>query len=78
MIAIVNVSGDDAPITGPNKYELRINNTVMCEFMHDRKANGLSQCLRDAADAFDKADNAKLDKLLITMIGMIEDEKQNT
>lgn len=54
MIAIVNVSDEDTPICGVNKYELRINQRVMCEFEHDRDVGNLSQCLRDAADAFDK------------------------
>ena len=54
MIAIVNVSDEDAPNTGINNYELRINRRVMCEFEHDRGIGNLSQCLRDAADAYDK------------------------
>lgn len=54
MIAIVNVSDEDAPLYGKNKYELRINSRVICEFEHDRKMGNLSQCLRDAADAHDK------------------------
>ena len=53
MLAIVNVSDKDAPDRGINKYELRINRRVMCEFEHDRGIGNLSQCLRDAADAFD-------------------------
>ena len=55
MIAIVNVSPDDAPNEGENKYEVRINSQVICEFKHDRKVDGLAQCLRDAADAVEKA-----------------------
>ena len=54
MLAIVNVSEEDTPTRGVNKYELRINNRVMCEFEHDRGIDNLSQCLRDAAEAFDK------------------------
>ena len=54
MLAIVNVSDEDAPNLGVNKYELRINQRVMCEFEHDRGIGNLSECLRDAADAFDK------------------------
>ncbi len=54
MLAIVNVSDEDAPTRGVNKYELRINQRVMCEFEHAHGVGNLSQCLRDAADAFDK------------------------
>lgn len=57
MIQIVNVSPEDAPITGEHDYHLKINNRVMCSFKHDRQQNGLSQCLRDAADAFDQQDD---------------------
>jgi len=51
MIAIVNVSSEDAPLRGRNRYEVRINAKVICTFDHDRQPNGLAQCLRDAADA---------------------------
>ena len=53
MIAIVNVSPRDTPITGANNYEVRINRKVMCTFEHSRSHDGLAQCLRDAADAVD-------------------------
>lgn len=52
MIAIVNVS-EDAPMLGINTYEVRINRTVITTFNHDRKRDGMAQCLRDAADALD-------------------------
>lgn len=52
MIAIVNVSPEDAPMEGVNKYELRVNADVICTFEHNRAFhNGLAQCLRDAAHA---------------------------
>lgn len=54
MLAIVNVSPDDAPITGPNKYEVRINRRVIATFEHNRTPDGAAQCLRDAADAVDR------------------------
>lgn len=54
MIAIVNVSPEDAPTVGLNDYEVRINSRVICTFQHERKFEGLAQCLRDAADAVDK------------------------
>ena len=53
MIKIVNVSDVDAPLVGLNDYELRINDRVMVTFPHERTTNGLSACLRDAADAMD-------------------------
>lgn len=68
MIAIVNVSPPDAPIEGPNDYEVRINRTVITTFTHDRKVDGLAQCLRDAADAVDlhwQADREWLTKSLM-------------
>jgi len=35
---------------GPNEYELRINQQVICHFSHNREA-GLSACLETAAKA---------------------------
>lgn len=51
MIAIVNVSKKPTP-TGPNDYELRINQNVVCTFTHKRE-EPLSRCLRRAADAYE-------------------------
>lgn len=53
MIVITNIS-EDALLRGMNKYELKINEKVICRFEHDRHPEGLAQCLRDAADAVDK------------------------
>ena len=53
MIAIVNISTDDAPMQGINQYQVKINEKVICEFDHDRKFGGLADCLRDAANAVD-------------------------
>lgn len=64
MLAIVNVSPEDAPMRGLNQYELRINQRVICTFEHDRGVGNLSQCLRDAADAFDKRQKDIEDKHL--------------
>ena len=50
MIQIVNIGGDPF---GVCSYLLKINDHVKCEFTHDR-TKGLSQCLRDAADAYDQ------------------------
>jgi len=48
-------------------YLLRINSEVICRFMHERKINGLSQCLRDAADAIDKKNQLRLEKGMLTL-----------
>lgn len=53
MIAIINISPDEASLTGINKYRVQINRKVICEFEHNRTHDGLAQCLRDAADAVD-------------------------
>lgn len=50
MINIINVGGN--PL-GVCSYHLKILDKVMFEFTHDR-TKGLSQCLRDAADAYDR------------------------
>ncbi len=47
---ITNITNDHIPV-GENQYVVRINNCVICEFLHNRTYNGLAQCLRDAADA---------------------------
>ncbi|AMO55545.1 hypothetical protein EZMO1_1356 [Endozoicomonas montiporae CL-33] len=36
MIIIQNVSSEDAPSTGLNDYELRINHKLICTFKHER------------------------------------------
>ena len=50
MIQIVNIGGNPQ---GTSDYSLRINNQELCQFKHDRP-QGLSMCLRKAADAYDK------------------------
>ena len=70
MIAIVNVSDPDTPTFGINKYEVRINNTVIARFDHDRQYSGAAQCLRDAANAVEKCraeDQAALLKELLPL-----------
>ena len=64
MIAIVNVSPQNTPLTGRNQYEVRINRKVIATFTHDRQVNGAAQCLRDAADAVDRAREAEIDAYL--------------
>lgn len=55
VIAIVNVGaaeGETNPI-GEHRYEVRINREVITTFHHFR-ANGLGECLRQAAAAVDR------------------------
>ena len=63
-IIIQNISPEGAPVTGPNRYRVRINQTVICEFEHDRQVNGLAQCLRDAADAVEASRNRRLAEMM--------------
>jgi len=60
MIAIVNVSPKTNPLEGIDDYEVRINRKLICKFKHYRKADGLAQCLRDAADAVDASKTERL------------------
>jgi len=50
MIAIVNRGGSDK---GVCEYTIGINNTVLATFQHDRR-DGLTKCLRLAADAVEQ------------------------
>ena len=59
MISIINVSPVGTPSTGLNQYVLKINNQLITGFDHKRKAFGLAQCLRDAADAMDQVDSER-------------------
>lgn len=54
MITIQNISPDDSPRYGEDKYILKINHKIICKFSHTRSVDGLAACLRDAADAVDK------------------------
>ena len=55
MLVIVNVSPPGTPTTGTNQYEVRVNQKVIASFEHDRQYLNAAQCLRDAADAIEKA-----------------------
>lgn len=68
MLAIVNVSPDDAPLTGRNKYEVRINSRVIATFEHDRQPDGAAQCLRDAADAIERCRAEEKEALLMALM----------
>jgi len=70
MLAIVNVSPDDAPLTGTNKYEVRINRRVIATFEHARKPDGAAQCLRDAADAVERCRAEDREALLKALLNM--------
>lgn len=69
MLAIMNVSPDDAPI-GLNKYEVRINGRVIATFEHDRQPDGAAQCLRDAADAVERCMEEDRAALMESLLGM--------
>ena len=47
---------------GPHRYQLRINQKVICEFEHNRE-DDLSMCLTKASDAAFKAKWARAAKL---------------
>ena len=64
MIIIQNVSPKDSTNTGENDYELRINRKLICKFKHNRQLDGLAECLRDAADSFEKAKRDQIENLL--------------
>lgn len=70
MLAIVNVSPDDAKLTGPNQYEVRINRRVIATFEHDRQYGNAAQCLRDAADAVERCNTDRRDALLESLLPM--------
>lgn len=75
MISVVNVSPDDAPNTGINQYEVRINNKLIASFEHDRQYNALPQCLRDAADAVEQQEKLDKDKLLEVIFNRVNQIK---
>lgn len=72
MLAIVNVSPEDTPLTGVNQYEVRINRRVIATFEHDRQYGNAAQCLRDAADAVDRCTAEKQDELLMALLPMFK------
>ena len=76
MLAIVNVSPDDAPNTGINQYEVRVNSQVIATFEHDRQFDGAAQCLRDAADAVEKCSKAKKELLQSDIIKVVNETMQ--
>ena len=77
MLVIVNVSDDDAPMVGINQYEVRVNTRVIATFEHDRQYGDAAQCLRDAANAIEKANEQKSAALLESLLPMFK-RMQNT
>lgn len=60
MISIVNISpGSPGSPNGEREYEVRINAKVICKFKHFRE-DGLSACLRRAANAVEESQWEKL------------------
>ncbi len=77
-IIITNVTNDHVPV-GENRYVCKINDKVICYFLHNRTYNGLAECLRDAADAVE-AQGARQDEQtdieeLLEAMDKIESEK---
>lgn len=68
MLAIVNVSPEGTPPTGPNQYEARINRHVIATFTHDQQYGNAAQCLRDAADAVERCSVSRNDELLEALL----------
>lgn len=64
MIGIVNTSPENAPTMGENTYEVRINEKVICLFTHNRQIKGLAQCFRDAADAVERVEAERIERLM--------------
>ena len=72
MLAIVNVSPPNTPTTGINQYEVRVNKKVIASFEHDRQYMNAAQCLRDAADAIEKARLQEHWKLVTALCARLE------
>lgn len=76
MLAIVNVSTDADPLTGPNKYEVRVNKRVIATFMHNRQYGNAAQCLRDAAKAVERQEREAQAIMLQALCRLTDEEKQ--
>lgn len=74
MLAIVNVTKEAQPL---DDYEIRINQRVIGTFQHKRSYQGAAQCLRDAANALDKARLAESAELLEALLPTFK-RMQNT
>lgn len=79
MLAIVNVSTDDAPNIGLNQYEVRVNSKVIATFEHHRQLDGAAQCLRDAADAIEASrEKERLEMLKALHVKIHEEQDYGT
>jgi hypothetical protein len=67
MIKIINISDDDAPNIGLNRYAVKINDKLITEFDHERAVDGLEKCLRDAADAVEKEKERQRDSFIMLL-----------
>ena len=60
-IIITNITENTSDLEeGKDTYLLRVNDEFICRFHHTRVANGLAQCLRDAADEIDYINKHKV------------------
>jgi hypothetical protein len=75
-IIITNITPADQT-EGPDRYVLRINERVICEFDHERKLNGLAQCLMDAADAVEVVRKKEMDTLILKFASAITMRNMN-
>ena len=57
--------------SGKQYYELKINSEFMVEFTHDFE-DGLSECLRRAADAFETQERINSYKMIDLVLKMAE------
>jgi DNA-directed RNA polymerase specialized sigma54-like protein len=72
MLVIVNVSPPNTPTTGINQYEVRVNQKVIASFEHDRQYMNAAQCLRDAADALEKARLQEHENLITALCSKLD------
>lgn len=71
-IIITNITNSNPTKTksGLDRYMLRINNKIICEFEHEKITGGLAQCLRDAANAVDRTSREENIKDLVQLARM--------
>lgn len=62
MSIIIQNIDDNPRLDGNHRYQLRINDSVIAEFDHLRE-EGLSVCLRKAADAAEHAEAGNIDRI---------------
>lgn len=72
MIAIINTGEVDE--FGRHRYRLQINDKLIAEYYHCR-VDGLTTCLRLAAEAADRAEFERMDKIVMQVMGDLWDKK---